>query len=82
MIKYARCKVYTYSARTVVQPLRYLVINLWNAGVVQEAAVSVHALLVHVAKSIVRRHNSSELTVALKGMGYFFPKHKKADYEA
>ena len=44
----------------------YLVVDLGDAGIVLQAGVGVHALLVHVAVSVVRGHNSSKLTIAFK----------------
>ncbi len=39
-------------------------VNLWDAGIVLDAAVRVDSLLVHVAAPVIRGHYSTQLTVA------------------
>ena len=53
-----------YFLTSVVRWTTYLVVDLGDAGIVLQAGVGVHALLVHVAVSVVRGHNSSKLSIA------------------
>ena len=46
-------------------------VDLGDAGVVLEAGVGVHALLVHVALSVVRGHNATQLTVACNSISRY-----------
>ncbi len=41
-----------------------LMVDLWDAGIVLDAAVGVDSLLVHVAAPVIRGHYAAQLTIA------------------